>query len=68
MSILRQIVSEMLAGYTQKTTYKPFEFFLARPKKNLEGFVWSFLSIASAVNDLLIQTNRTALQTCKAEE
>ena len=24
MSILGQIVSEMLAGYTQKTPYKPF--------------------------------------------
>ena len=33
MSILRQIVSEILAGYTQKTTYKPFEFLWVDPKK-----------------------------------
>ena len=33
MSISGQIVSEMLAGYTQKTPYKPFYFFGGRPKK-----------------------------------
>ena len=27
MSISGQIVAEMLAGYTQKTPYKPFQFF-----------------------------------------
>ena len=33
-------------------------------KKNIRRRV----SVVTAVNDLLIQTNRTALQTCKAEE
>ena len=33
MSISGQIVSEMLAGYTQKTPYKPFLIVLGRPKK-----------------------------------
>ena len=32
MSISGQIVSEMLASYTQKIPYKPFWFFLGRPK------------------------------------
>ena len=45
MNISGQIVSEMLAAYTQKTPYKPFYFLGGRPQKNLEGFVWSFLSI-----------------------
>ena len=35
-----------------------------RDKKNIRGRVL----VVTAVNDLLIQTNRTALQTCKAEE
>ena len=36
----------MLAGYTQKTPYKPFQFLGgSRPKKKLEGFLWRFLSI-----------------------
>ena len=35
-----------------------------RGKKNIRGRVL----VVTAVNDLLIQTNRTALQTCKAEE
>ena len=39
MSISGQIVSEMLAGYTQKTPYKPFWFFFwVDPKKF--GRVW----------------------------
>ena len=33
MRISGQIFSEMLAGYAQKTPYKPFKFFLGRPKK-----------------------------------
>ena len=33
MSISGQIVSEMLAGYTQNTPYKPFNFFWVDPKK-----------------------------------
>ena len=33
MSISGQIGFEMLAGYTQKTPYKPFYFLLGRPKK-----------------------------------
>ena len=49
MSISGQIVSEMLAGYTRKTQYKPFYFFGGvggeLTRKNLEGFVWSFLRI-----------------------
>ena len=38
MSISGQIVSKMLAGYTQKTPYNPSNFLGGRPKKNLEGF------------------------------
>ena len=34
MSISGQIVSEMSAGYTQKTPYKPFKYFFGvNPKK-----------------------------------
>ena len=33
MSTSGQIVSDMLAGYTQKTPYKPFYFLGSRPKK-----------------------------------
>ena len=39
MSISGQIVSEMLAGYTRKTPYKPF---LSRPKKILKGLYGVF--------------------------
>ena len=33
MSISGQIVAEMLAGYTQKTPYKPFQFFWGSTQK-----------------------------------
>ena len=41
MGISGQIVSEMLAGYTQKTPYKPFKF---------RRVVWSVLSITGLRN------------------
>ena len=59
MSISGQIVSEMLAGFTQKTPKKPFYFFFlgggggGSTPKNLEGFVWSFLSITGLRSQIL---------------
>ena len=41
-----QIVSEIVAQLCLKNSIKnPSQFFLGLPKKNLEGFAWSFLSI-----------------------
>ena len=45
MSISGQIVSRMLAGYTQKTPYKPSYFLGDDPKKFRSRFIWSFLCI-----------------------
>ena len=45
MSISGQIVSEMLTGYTQKNSIQTLVIFWVSTKENLEGFVWSFLSI-----------------------
>ena len=43
MSISGQIVPEMLAGYTQKTPYKPFQFFFGvDPKKIYKGLYGVF--------------------------
>ena len=42
MSILEQIVSEMLASYTQKTPYKPFKFFSGSTQKKFRGVCMEF--------------------------
>ena len=51
ISISGQIVSEMSAGYAQKTPYKPFEyFFLVNPKKfrrvcmEFSKHIWAMIS------------------------
>ena len=46
MSISGQIVSEIVAQLCLENSIQtPSKFFLGRPPKKLEGFVWSFLSI-----------------------
>ena len=45
MSISGQIVSEIVAQLCLENSIQTLLNFLGRPKKKLEGFVWSFLSL-----------------------
>ena len=45
MSILGQIVSEIVAQLYPENSIQTLLISKGRPKKNLEGFVWNFLSI-----------------------
>ena len=46
MSISGQIVPEIVAQLCLENSIQTLlNFFLGRPKKKLEGFVWSFLSL-----------------------